>query len=275
MSPAASLVRVSSSDPTELCTVMIGKGAPFSNAGRNLRQIGSAPASWSWIGVILGIQTLVTALGGQNKQPVWLWFVTLGLTHRGFLSGKLWQIFTYGFLHGGWWHAGLNALFILLVGSRIEHMAGRAVMVKATIAGVLGGGIGHLMLSPAGPNAPLLVGLSGGCMGLLLLLTTLSPQSRMMPLPVSGRSLGLGLLAAALILALMEPAMRVPAFSGIGKWLVAHRMGYWFQMGHACHFGGGVAGWLYGRWILRPRVTIESLQRDRERRESVGSKEMR
>jgi hypothetical protein len=22
-------------------------------------------------------------------------------------------------------------------------------------------------------------------------------------------------------------------------------------MGHACHFGGGIAGWLYGRWLLR------------------------
>jgi membrane associated rhomboid family serine protease len=37
-------------------------------------------------------------------------------------------------------------------------------------------------------------------------------------------------------------------------------------MGHACHFGGALAGWLYGRWMLRQRVTLEKLRRDRARR---------
>jgi len=200
--------------------------------------------------------------------------MTFGLSREGVLSGKIWQIFTYGFLHGGWWHAGLNALFVLLVGSRIEHMAGRAVLVKAVMLGVLGGGIGHLMLAPGGEHAPLLVGLSGGCIGLLLLLTTLSPQSRMMPLPVSGKSLGLGILFAELFLALVDPGLRLPGFEIFGKFLVSHGMGSWFELGHACHFGGGIGGWLLGRWLLRPRITLERLRRDRERREASEAKRM-
>lgn len=251
---------------------MTSSGVPFSKVSRFLRQLKNSPASWSWIAVILGIQALVTALGGQNRQPVWSWFLRFGLSREGVIHGKIWQIFTYGLLHGGWWHVGLNALFMLLIGSRIEHMVGLATMMKVTIYGVLGGGIFHLLLAPGGANAPLLVGLSGGCMALLLLLTTLSPQSRMMPLPVSGRSLGLGILTAALILALMEPTTHVPGFSRIGKWLVDHGMSHWFQMGHACHFGGGLAGWLLGRWLLRPRITLERLRRDRERREASESK---
>jgi membrane associated rhomboid family serine protease len=137
------------------------------------------------------------------------------------------------------------------------------------LLGVLGGGIGHLWLAPGGADAPLLVGLSGGCLGLLLLLVTLSPQSRMMPLPLSGRSLGLGVLSAELFLTLLNPSLGLPGLAGLGRSLVAHGMGGLFEMGHACHFGGGVAGWLFGRWLLRPRVSLTSLRRARERREAM------
>ena len=243
-------------------------GAPFSNAARNLRQLGSSPACWTWVALVLAIQLLVTAVGGQDLQPARSWFETFGLSRHGVFAGKIWQIFTYGFLHGGWLHVSVNSLFLLLIGSRIEHMTGHAVMVKVTILGVLGGGIGHLVLAPGGSSAPLLVGLSGGCVALLLLLTTLSPQSRMMPVPLSGRSLGFGILTAELILALIDPGLGIPGLSTLGTWLVDHGQAAWFQLGHACHFGGGLAGWMLGKWLLRPRITLKRLRRDRERREA-------
>jgi membrane associated rhomboid family serine protease len=247
---------------------MIPDGAPFSTASRNLRQLRHSPASWVFAALVLGIEAVVTLMGGPDQQPARGWFETFGLNREGFLTGKLWQIFSYGWLHGGWFHASVNAVFILLVGARIEHMVGRPVLVKAMIAGVLGGAAGHLLLAPGGQDAALLVGLSGACMALLLLLTTLSPQSRMMPLPVTGKSLGLGVLSAALILALINPALGVPLLNEAGKHLVENGMGSWFQIGHACHFGGGVAGWLLGRWLLRPRVTFQRLRLDRARREA-------
>ena len=242
---------------------MTSSGVPFSNAARNLRQLGSSPATWSIAVAILGVELLVALAGGRNFEPAWSWYETFGLSRGDFLSGKIWQILSYGFLHGGWWHVGLNAVFILLIGSRIEHMTGRKTVLVTTLAGVAGGGIGHLLMASG-----LLVGISGGCMALMLLLTTLSPQSRMMPLPVSGRSLGLGIMIAALILALLDPALGVPGVSTLGKLLVDSGLGVSFKMGHACHFGGGLAGWIVGRWILRPRVTLDRLRRDRERREA-------
>jgi membrane associated rhomboid family serine protease len=249
---------------------MIPTGGPFSNFARNLSQLASSPMTWLWVLSILGIEALVMTVGGPDRQPAWTWYEWLGLSREGILSGKFWQLLSYGLLHGNWLHTGANALFLLVVGSRIEHMAGAATMAKATVFGVLGGAVGHLLLAPGGGDAPLLVGMSGGCMGLLLVMTTLSPQSRMMPLPVSGRSLGLGVLVAELILALADPALRVPGLVNLGNWLVSHGLGHWFQMGHACHFGGGVAGWLFGRWLLRPRINLERLRRDRERRETRG-----
>lgn len=241
--------------------MMHSSGGLFSNAGRNLRQLGRSPESWLWCVIVLVIYAVIhpTMTGDAG---VW-WFSNLGLSREGFLEGKVWQVFTYGLLHGAWWHVGLNALFVLLVGSRIEHMAGRSVMMRVMVAGIAAGGAAHLLL-----GSGLLVGLSGGCLALLLMLTTLSPQSRMFPLPLTGRSLGLGILCAELFLALIHPDLKLPGFSGIGSFLVDHGMGGWFKMGHACHAGGGLAGWIYGRWLLRPRVTLESLRRERARREA-------
>ena len=253
---------------------MTSSGAPFSNAVQNLRQLRSAPLSWAWAGAVLGIQGLVVAVGGPDQQPAWSWFVTLGLHREGIFAGKIWQVFTYSLLHGSWLHAGMNAVFVLLIGSRIEHVAGRRVLMQVLLFGIVGGGLSHLLLAPGGAGAALLVGLSGGCISLLLLLTTLSPQSRMMPLPISARSLGLGVLAAELILTLLDPRLQIPGLSGLGRELVEHGFGSWFQLGHACHFGGGVAGWLLGRWLLRPRTTLKRLRRDRERREASESKGM-
>lgn len=234
---------------------------PFSNAARNLAQIGRSGACWTCVAVVAAVFLLVDLRSASASVNAW--YETFGLSREGFFDGKLWQLATHGLLHGSWLHVGLNSLFILLIGSRIEHMTGAPVFWRTMAAGVLGGGVGHLLL-----GAGLLVGLSGGCMALLLLLTTLSPQSRMMPIPVSARSLGLGVMIAETILTLIHPALGLPGLAAIGQALTDAGFGSWFQLGHACHVGGGLAGWLVGRWILRPRVSLESLRRERARREA-------
>jgi len=242
-------------------------GGSFSNLRWNSRQISNAPATWCWVFWVVAIQALVVVMGGENRQPGWFWFTTLGLSLEGILSGKIWQLVSYGLLHGGWWHCGLNAAFLLLMGSRIEHIVGRACVSIAVLLGVLGGGLAHLGLATGGADPPLLVGISGGCFSLLLLMVTLSPQSRMMPLPVSGQNLGRGILLSSLFLTLVNPALGIPGLSSLGRELVIYGMSSLFQMGHACHFGGGVTGWLIGRWLLRPRVSLAGLRRERNRRE--------
>jgi membrane associated rhomboid family serine protease len=250
--------------------VMKATAGYHSTVVSHLRQMVHARASWMVVGVLLGIHMAVTVLGGLDLRAARPIYEGMGLNLEGILAGKWWQILSYGLLHGSWWHVALNAVFVLLVGSRIEHMVGWRRMLTTAGLGVLGGAIGHLLLAAGGQGAPLLVGFSGGCIALLLMLTTLSPQSRMMPLPISGRSLGLGVLITALILALIHPALNLPGFSVVGEMLEARGMGSWFEMGHACHFGGGMAGWLFGRWLLRPRITLDRLRADRERREASG-----
>lgn len=227
----------------------------------HLGQLLQARFSWVVLALVLTIHICFERLGGVAGS-LW-WYETFGLRRADFFSGKLWQIGSYGLLHGDWWHVGLNGFLVLMIGARIEHMAGSAVMLRVTVAGVVSGGLFHLLLGHG-----LLIGLSGGCMGLVLMLATLSPQSRMMPLPLSAKNLGVGILLAALILALINPALNIPVFSRVGRAVESCGLGAWFQIGHACHFGGALAGFLYGRWILRPRVTLETLRRERARREA-------
>jgi membrane associated rhomboid family serine protease len=231
----------------------------FPDAIVHLRRIPQARVSLTAAALILGIHALVVATGGVNAHGAW--FAALGLGRGELASGGIWRLLSYAFLHGSWLHVGLNAALIVGVGSRIESMAGHAVAVRVMLAGLLAGGLFHVLLAPG-----LLVGFSGAAVALVLLLVTLSPESRMFPLPVSGKSLGIGIIVAELFLALLNPELGVPYLATLGKGM--ETMGDWFHIGHACHLGGGLAGWAFGRWLLRPRVSLESLRRERARIEA-------
>jgi hypothetical protein len=107
-------------------------------------------------------------------------------------------------------------------------------------------------------------------MALLLCLASLSPDARVMPLGVSARNLGRGLLIGELLLALADPMLGMPGFSQLGGWLVDQGFASVFQLGHACHFGGGLMGMLFARKWRGPRLTREKLRLQREKRELDG-----
>lgn len=230
-----------------------------------LGEIARSHAMSCVVAAILGIHAAVEMAGGVQAMADW--YLTLGLRRWDVLHGAVWQIATHAFLHGGWVHVGANALCLVLLGTRVEQMLGSKGFLKTLAWSILGGAIGHLLLGGSGKTVAPLVGISGACMGFLLVITTLSPESRMWPLVVSGRNLGRGFLAAELIFALINPQLHLPGLEKIGQHLVANGWESWFTVGHACHLGGGTAGWLCARFVLRPRVTLAQLQAARRRRE--------
>jgi membrane associated rhomboid family serine protease len=236
------------------------RGGHADHAAHQLRLIFAAPATLTWLLVLLVVQTVLWIAGGAEMAP--LWFEALALSREGIVLGRWWQPITHALVHGSWPHLLANGVFLVLAGSRIEHIAGAAAVTRTIAAGMIAGGAAHLLF-----GVGMLVGASGGCFALLLLHTTLSPQSRFWPIPVSARHLGAGLLTAALVLALANPQLALPGMSALGRWIVGHGMEAWFRLGHACHLGGGLAGWVAGRWMLRPRVNLATLQRERARRE--------
>ncbi len=230
-------------------------------AGRNCLRLKDSRVVWALAGLLLVVHaaTVIAGWNRLNAEPWEMW----GLSREGFLSGRVWQILTHAMIHGSWFHVAVNVLFLLLVGSRIEHITGGRVVWATVLAGVLLGAASHLALGNG-----ILVGISGGAFALWMLLIGLSPDSRMLPFPGPCLWLGWGVLVASLVLVVCDPLAGFGPFRELGD-RFAIRFGSWiFEIGHACHLGGGVAGWLMGLWILRPRVTLETLQKQRARREN-------
>jgi membrane associated rhomboid family serine protease len=213
--------------------------------------IRAARFSLALAGVILAIEAVLALLGGSDGVPEV--YQALGLSRDGIRKGWAWQIASHALIHGVWWHALLNVLMLIGTGARVERIDGWKTAAKVFIAGSLAGGVAFLFLPLPTPDM-VLVGASGGIFALLLWLTTVSPKSRMLLLPLSAKNLGLGLLIASGILAV-----------GL-SWLPGGSL----PVSHACHFGGGLAGWLIARRSIRPLVTLADLQKARARRESEG-----
>lgn len=231
-------------------------------AGSPLRLLIKSPLALSLIGALVAIELLCRFVFTDLTSL----YTQFGLSREGISSFALWQLVSYSLLHGSWVHLLMNILLLVAVGLRLQWMVGRRVLWRVLALGVVAGGVGHLLSSP-----DVLIGISGGMLALLLCHTTLSPESRwLMPVPISGKNLGRGLMLASLVLSLLTPGSGLPWLGTWGAWLVDAGLGEIFDISHGCHLGGAVAGWLCGRWMLRPRVSLASLQRDRARREGTS-----
>jgi membrane associated rhomboid family serine protease len=231
-------------------------------SGRNFERLKESRVVWLLAGVLLLIHWVTVMIAGWNRWDAGPWEMW-GLSRDFFLSGRWWQILTHAVIHGSWFHLVLNGLFLLAVGSRIEHIAGGRILGVTVLAGIVLGGISHLAMGHG-----ILVGFSGAAFALWMLLIGLSPESRMLPFPGPCLWLGWGTMVASLVLAMCDPQGGFGPFRELGD-RFAMRFGSWiFEIGHACHLGGGAAGWLMGLWILRPRIKLETLQKKRAHREN-------
>ncbi len=209
----------------------------------------------------LGVPTVWFGLSGFSmKYPGW--FPSWGLSRDGMENLEIWQFFTHWLVHGGWLHLGCNLLVLLLIGARIERYAGGKFLTLVIVAGWIFGGGFHLAFHDG-----ILAGASGSGFALMVALGVISPESRIAPLGVSAANLGKGILLAEGLLMLADPGSGVPGFSEIGRWVEGTKAAAIFNLAHACHFGGALSGWIAGRWLLRPRVSLETLRQQRAKRD--------
>lgn len=152
-----------------------------------------------------------------------------GLSRDGISSGMLWQVVTYSFLHGGFWHLFGNMLGLYFFGGEIEQRLGsRRFLLLYLGCGALGG-LGWLLLS-AGTRS-VCIGASASVFGVLGTFAALYPRRQItllvfyvLPVTLSARKLVL--IAGAVSLLLLR--------SDAGG------------IAHAAHLAGGAAGYVYG-----------------------------
>jgi membrane associated rhomboid family serine protease len=198
-------------------------------------------------------------IGLENAQHI------LGLNRSDLFSGNILQLFTYPFIHGDGMHLALNAIALLILGSKVEHIIPKRTFKQLGAYAVIAGGVLFLLLSPSSQT---LVGASPVCFALLLMLVTLSPDSRFLPVFLTGKTLGIGIMMIHVVLATVHPDLPTGPLAESGRWL-AESFPDLFKTSHACHLGGALVGWIYGVYLLRPRITLETLRKQRASREDL------
>jgi len=181
------------------------------------------------------LQEISQFIWGAAGERFWLdWF---GLVPYAVVRGfRLWQPFTYLFLHAGILHILFNLLYLAMFGADLEHTWGsRKFYTYFFLCGVGAGVINvivKLALDPHGHGTALIptIGASGAIYGILLANAVLLPQRRvwMFPLPVT-----VSMRVFVIVMGAIE------FFGTIGA--------SGDNVSHVCHLGGMLVGYIYLR----------------------------
>lgn len=134
---------------------------------------------------IFGLQVLT-----QNAfLPAFALWPLASPQYPGAPSFEVWQLLTYGFLHGDWTHLFFNMFALYMFGGDVERLLGPRRFVQYYLACVIGAAVAQLVVMSGMSTPPLpTVGASGGVFGLLLAFGMAFPRRRIMlifpPIPM-------------------------------------------------------------------------------------------
>ena len=102
---------------------------------------------------------------------------------------EVWQLLTYGFLHGDWTHLFFNMFALYMFGGDVERLLGPQRFLQYYLICVVGAAIAQLVVMNGISTPPVpTVGASGGVFGLLLAFGMAWPQRRILlifpPIPM-------------------------------------------------------------------------------------------
>jgi len=153
----------------------------------------------------------------------------------------LWQVLTYGFLHGNLTHLFFNMFALYMFGGEIERLLGQTRYLTYYLVCIVGAAVAQLAVlllldRPAGPT----VGASGGVFGLLLAFGMAYPKRRIMllfpPIP-------------------MQAWVFVTLYGLIELYMGVTQTGQ--GIAHFAHLGGMAAGFaLLTYWRRTPRKRV-------------------
>src|SRR5580658_478987 len=185
-------------------------------------------------GVFL-VQTAISLFGGPEATAdfiEWFGLVPLAVTH----ALRIWQPFTYLFLHGGIWHLLINLLVLWMFGADLERAWGtKRFWTYFFITGAGAGLINVIVktiIDPHGVGSSRIptIGASGAIYGVLLAAAIVFPHRQvwLIPFPVT-----IPMRVYVLVMGSIE------FFSTLGS--------TGDNVSHICHLGGMLVGYLYLR----------------------------
>jgi len=157
------------------------------------------------------------------------WF---GLNPHDVIFGfRIWQPFTYLFLHGGFWHIAMNMLMLWMFGSELETIWGRKEFLRFYVVTGAGAGVFSLVpyfigvLSGYRGTIPSIIGASGAIYAILLAYAFSYPDRK--------------------VLLYMLVPIKVKYLMLIMGFITFVSVGNSDGISHITHLGGLVVGWFY------------------------------
>jgi membrane associated rhomboid family serine protease len=143
-----------------------------------------------------------------------------------------WQLVTYAFLHGGFWHLFGNMFALYMFGPDVERVLGRRRFAIYYFACVIGAGLTQLLVTQYIYRSPYpTLGASGGVFGLLLFYGMAFPHRQLL---------------------LLFPPIPMPAWLFVTLYglleLVLGAFGTAQGVAHFAHLGGMASGYLLIRY---------------------------
>ncbi|RTZ58246.1 MAG: DUF1751 domain-containing protein [Gammaproteobacteria bacterium] len=141
------------------------------------------PAVKALLAANIGIFLLQTSFEDPLIQLFALWPVDLHgkLDQYGVSSlFHVWQLITYAFLHGGFFHILLNMYALWMFGSRMERVWGSRAFLVYYFVCVVGAGLTQLLFTSYSGDVFPTIGASGGVFGILLAFGMTFPNEKLM-----------------------------------------------------------------------------------------------
>jgi len=173
--------------------------------------------------------------------------VYFGLIPTMFWHGYVWQIVSYMFLHGGFFHILFNMFVLWMFGRTLETIWGPKKFLKYFFICGIGAGLLNSVLTPTSPIP--IVGASGAIYGLLLAFGVLFPNQPIylyFLFPIKAKYFVIGLIV-------------VEFFSGFNPAS---------PVAHFAHLGGMLFGFVYLQWP-KWKFKLKRAQSDQQRKQHL------
>jgi membrane associated rhomboid family serine protease len=239
---------------------------------------GFGPALTDWVRILLIINVavfLVQMIAGPSFT------LTFGLVPADVLGKlRLWQLVTYMFLHGGFFHILFNMFMLWMFGSEMERTWGSDTFIRFYFFTGIGAGVLSWITAPGSTSVT--IGASGAIFGILLAYAMTYPNRMVLVyflFPVKVKYLVIFLGALEFLAAFNYTAPGIAHFGHLGGLLFGYIYIRWFGVSSYARPRGSGSGWwdpaswseALRKWRTKRRFKVIDLQnkRDAERRREV------
>ncbi len=127
----------------------------------------SAPASMAII-----VCCAIVYMAGNISATLALWPLESG-------TFQIWQLLSYGFLHGSFSHLFFNMFAVWMFGTQLEHLWGSERFIIFYLVCVVGAAIAQILVQQFNGGIYPTIGASGGVFGLLLAYGAMWPNNKL------------------------------------------------------------------------------------------------